>query len=142
MQRSAVRAVPLLAPFVESARGSFDILTAMSPVNDWMERLQRAYPQIRVRLLEHDGYAWIELAVPLCPQRELRPSALLVYNFELSIGQVALSAGQALLFQTLPVQGQLWENLQEVAESLLEEAPRARAQIRETPTSEMGGGYE
>lgn len=114
----------------------------MTSLNEWIGQIQSKYPQVRVRTLEHDGYGWIELSLALCPQQELRPSALLVHNFELSIGQLALSAGQALLFQTLPIDGLLWENLEEVAAVLTEEAPRAAVQIRATQTSEMGGGYE
>lgn len=114
----------------------------MNSLHTWIEELQRKYPQLRIRTIQHDGYDWLELAIPLCPQGELKPSALLVYNFELPIAQLALSAGQALLFQTLPIDGLLRENLEEVADFMAAEAPRARAQIRETQTSEMGGGYE
>lgn len=114
----------------------------MNSLHEWIAQLQGKYPPLRIRTVQHDGYDWLELALSLCPQGELKPSALLVYNFELSIAQLALSAGQALIFQTLPVDGLLRENLEEVADFLVSEAPRARAQIREAQTSEMGGGYE
>ena len=83
--------------------------------------------------MQHDGYDWFELAIPACPQGELKPSALLVYNFELSIAQLALVGGTG---PPSDAAGR-WsaaENLEEVADFLVSEAPRACAQVRETQT--------
>lgn len=114
----------------------------MTAISELTERVLSKHSQVRVRGVEVDGHEWIAFAVPVCPRAQVRPNAMLVHNLTLAIGQLAISEGQVVLFQTLPLPGILWENVEETVGYLVREAPRAAAAISIAEQTVAGGEYE
>jgi hypothetical protein len=84
------------------------------------ERAAEKWPLVTVRGVEHGGAPWIELAIEVGLVEDCNLHTLLLHNFDLVIGQIRAIDGRLVLWQTLPLEGLLDENFDDVAHSIVE----------------------
>lgn len=90
------------------------------------DRAAEKWPQLKVRIVEHRGKPWIELAAEVGPVEDCHLHTLLLHNFDLVIGQIRAIDGTLLLWQTLPLDGLLDDNFDDAAREIVEGSRVAR----------------
>ena len=60
----------------------------MAEATEWRDRLATAYPTLAISTFEHEGRGWLQLQADVAAFELTKPSAVLVYNFDLVVGQL------------------------------------------------------
>jgi hypothetical protein len=90
------------------------------------ETVQLATADLRP-LVAESGRRWVALEMAICPARRLRPRAVWVANGELPVGAVMVRGAEAVLQQTLPIEGLAAPQLEQALAALAEVARALRA---------------
>lgn len=88
------------------------------------------HPALRVRMHEHRGGPWVELAVVLGETAAYHRYTLLLHNFDLVIGQIIERDSKVLIMQSMPIEHTTNEHLEKIAADLVAQAERTRQFFR------------
>ena len=71
--------------------------------------------------------AWLVLLIKLAPREEVRPRPALIANYDLPVGAVAIFADEAVVRQSLPLDGWTPSSLEQTLKALAKVAVELRA---------------
>ena len=72
------------------------------------------------------GTPWAVMAIKICPTEKVKSRGALVVNCDLPIGALAFLFDQAVVHQTLPIEGLLPEQLDRTVDALVDMAVQLR----------------